>query len=94
MFVPQLLPLLCSPTANCSLQSETPLPPLQVPTDSWGQLIVLGEGSTATVYLAELQGHFIALKVGQGAAWDAGCMLVQANGTWPVKHAGPIGPWS
>lgn len=35
----------------------------QIPVDEWGRLVVLGEGSTATVYLAKLQGHYVALKV-------------------------------
>ena len=33
----------------------------------------MGEGSTATVYLAQLQGHFIALKVHQLAARESSC---------------------
>lgn len=38
--------------------------------DASGELVVLGVGSSATVYLARMQGFEVALKVGRG--WWAG----------------------
>lgn len=57
----------------------------QIPVDEWGRLVVLGEGSTATVYLAKLQGHYVALKVRLRAA--ACCRGWQLEGM--QTHPGP-----
>ena len=37
---------------------------LQFITDAQGQMVVLGEGGAAVVYLAEMQGVQVAVKVG------------------------------
>ena len=65
--VPGQPPAMAPPTNICTPSTLH----VQFVADADGQLVELGEGGHAVVYLARLQGVEVAVKVGTGAAWLA-----------------------